>query len=255
MNTSTERWVRPYRLTPMPRLRLACFAHAGGSASFFRDWSQHLPSDVDLLALQYPGREDRFNEPPVTHMAALAESAALALREYADAPLTLFGHSLGAALAYETALRLEDASAPLRHLFVSAHPAPHLQRGGKLHRGSDAALLDDIRRQDCAGSELLEDGDLRALFLPILRADYQVAETYRRQELTTLACPLDVLLGDRDEEVSSSEAQGWEIASRQHLVLKRFPGGHFYLIEQRCAVIEHLMRRLDRSVSPSREVA
>ncbi|MDU3291436.1 MAG: pyochelin biosynthesis editing thioesterase PchC, partial [Pseudomonas aeruginosa] len=130
-------WVRPFRLTPMPRLRLACFPHAGGSASFFRSWSERLPPDIDLLALQYPGREDRFNEAPATCLEDLADGAALALRDFADAPLALFGHSLGAALAYETALRLENAGAPLRHLFVSAHPAPHRQRGGALHRGDE----------------------------------------------------------------------------------------------------------------------
>lgn len=197
----------------MPRLRLACFPHAGGSASFFRSWSERLPPDIDLLALQYPGREDRFNEAPATRLEDLADGAALALRDFADAPLALFGHSLGAALAYETALRLESAGAPLRHLFVSAHPAPHRQRGGALHRGDEAALLEDVRRQGGA-SELLEDADLRALFLPILRADYQAIETYRRAQPIALACALDVLLGEHDEEVSAAEAQAWSDASR-----------------------------------------
>ncbi|HIE1878718.1 TPA: thioesterase II family protein [Pseudomonas aeruginosa] len=222
-------WVRPFRLTPMPRLRLACFPHAGGSASFFRSWSERLPPDIDLLALQYPGREDRFNEAPATRLEDLADGAALALRDFADAPLALFGHSLGAALAYETALRLESAGAPLRHLFVSAHPAPHRQRGGALHRGDEAALLEDVRRQGGA-SELLEDADLRALFLPILRADYQAIETYRR-------------------------AQAWSDASRTPARLRHFPGGHFYLSEGRDAVIEHLLRRLAHPDALSREVA
>ncbi|MBG7463980.1 pyochelin biosynthesis editing thioesterase PchC [Pseudomonas aeruginosa] len=247
-------WVRPFRLTPMPRLRLACFPHAGGSASFFRSWSEHLPPDIDLLALQYPGREDRFNEAPATRLEDLADGAALALRDFADAPLALFGHSLGAALAYETALRLESAGAPLRHLFVSAHPAPHRQRGGALHRGGEAALLEDIRRQGGA-SELLEDADLRALFLPILRADYQASETYRRAQPIALACALDVLLGEHDEEVSAAEAQAWSDASRTPARLRRFPGGHFYLSEGRDAVIEHLLRRLAHPDTLPREVA
>lgn len=97
--------------------------HAGGSASFFRSWSERLPPDIDLLALQYPGREDRFNEAPATRLEDLSDGAALALRDFADAPLALFGHSLGAALAYETALRLEASarrcatcsSPPIRH--------------------------------------------------------------------------------------------------------------------------------------------
>ena len=247
-------WVRPFRLTPMPRLRLACFPHAGGSASFFRSWSERLPPDIDLLALQYPGREDRFNEAPATRLEDLADGAALALRDFADAPLALFGHSLGAALAYETALRLESAGAPLRHLFVSAHPAPHRQRGGALHRGDEAALLEDVRRQGGA-SELLEDADLRALFLPILRADYQAIETYRRAQPIALACALDVLLGEHDEEVSAAEAQAWSDASRTPARLRRFPGGHFYLSEGRDAVIEHLLRRLAHPDALSREVA
>ena len=227
-------WVRPFRLTPMPRLRLACFPHAGGSASFFRSWSERLPPDIDLLALQYPGREDRFNEAPATRLEDLADGAALALRDFADAPLALFGHSLGAALAYETALRLESAGAP--------------------HRGDEAALLEDVRRQGGA-SELLEDADLRALFLPILRADYQAIETYRRAQPIALACALDVLLGEHDEEVSAAEAQAWSDASRTPARLRRFPGGHFYLSEGRDAVIEHLLRRLAHPDALSREVA
>ncbi|RRY43064.1 thioesterase [Pseudomonas aeruginosa] len=247
-------WVRPFRLTPMPRLRLACFPHAGGSASFFRSWSERLPPDIDLLALQYPGREDRFNEAPTTRLEDLADGAALALRDFADAPLALFGHSLGAALAYETALRLESAGAPLRHLFVSAHPAPHRQRGGALHRGDEAVLLEDVRRQGGA-SELLEDADLRALFLPILRADYQAIETYRRAQPIALACARAVLLGAHDAEVSAAEAQAWSDASRTPARLRRFPGGHFYLSERRDAVIEHLLRRLAHPDALSREVA
>ncbi|WIX32334.1 alpha/beta fold hydrolase [Salinicola sp. JS01] len=247
-------WIRPWRLTPMPRLRLACFPHAGGSASFFRHWSDHLPADIDLIALQYPGREERFNQTPATRLADLADGAADALREFADTPLVLFGHSLGAALAYETALRLESAGVALRHLFVSAHPAPHRQRGGALHRGDEAALLADIQRQGGA-SELLEDAKLRALFLPILRADYQVIETYQRVPPIALDCSLDVLLGERDEEVSRAEAHAWEDASRQPVALRRFPGGHFYLTEMRDAVIEHLLHRLAHPSHRSREIA
>lgn len=247
-------WIRPLRLTPMPRLRLACFPHAGGSASFFRNWSERLPADVDLLALQYPGREDRFNEAPVTRLDALAQGAARALHEFADAPLALFGHSLGAALAYETALHLESVGVTLRHLFVSAHPAPHRQRAGTLHRGDETALLEDIRRQGGA-SELLEDAELRALFLPILRADYQVIETYQRVPPIALDCPLDVILGERDEEVSSAEARAWEEASRYPVNLQRFPGGHFYLSEERDAVIEYLLHRLAHPIQLSQEVA
>ncbi|MEK2633307.1 alpha/beta fold hydrolase [Pseudomonas aeruginosa] len=214
-------WVRPFRLTPMPHLRLACFPMQAAAPASSVAGANACRQNIDLLALQYPGREDRFNEAPATRLEDLADGAALALRDFADAPLALFGHSLGAALAYETALRQESAGAPLRHLFVSAHPAPHRQRGGALHRGDEAALLEDVRRQGGA-SELLEDADLRALFLPILRADYQAIETYRRAQPIALACALDVLLGEHDEEVSAAEAQAWSDASRTPARLRRF---------------------------------
>ncbi len=192
-------WVRPFRLTPMPRLRLACFPHAGGSASFFRSWSERLPPGIDLLALQYPGREDRFNEAPATRLEDLADGAApRPARFRRRAPGAVRPQSRrGAGLRNRPAPG--SAGAPLRHLFVSAHPAPHRQRGGALHRGDEAALLEDVRRQGGA-SELLEDADLRALFLPILRADYQAIETYRRAQPIALACALDVLLGEHDEK-------------------------------------------------------
>lgn len=215
-------------------LKLKQYLHACGLAAF------KVPDRIELV--------------PAFPQTGIGKISKKDLRDFADAPLALFGHSLGAALAYETALRLESVGAPLRHLFVSAHPAPHRQRGGALHRGDEAALLEDVRRQGGA-SELLEDADLRALFLPILRADYQAIETYRRAQPIALVCALDVLLGEHDEEVSAAEAQAWSDASRTPARLRRFPGGHFYLSEGRDAVIEHLLRRLAHPDALSREVA
>lgn len=113
-------WVRELRLSPCPRAQLVCMPHAGGAASFFRGWAGALPWDLDLLALQYPGREDRFGEPCARSIDALAGPAAEALVEYARQPLVLFGHSLGAALAYEVALRLEQRGAPPLYVAVSS---------------------------------------------------------------------------------------------------------------------------------------
>ncbi|WP_413205733.1 thioesterase II family protein [Rhodospirillum sp. A1_3_36] len=250
MTPRADQWTRAYRLTPKPRLRLVCFAHAGGSASFFRSWLDALPAEVDLLAVRYPGREDRFNEGCLTDMASLAEGASRAVRDLSDAPLALFGHSLGAALAYETALRLERSGIPLAQLFVSAHPAPHLQRGGTLHLGDDDALLRDIRRQGGPGNGLLDDSEMRAMFLPIARADYQVIETYRPRETIPLRCPIGLLLGETDTEVSEPEAQGWRRASHMPLSIQRFPGGHFYLVEQRARLIESLLTSCQTDAGP-----
>ncbi len=239
-----SRWVRAYRLTPMPRWRLVCFAHAGGSASFFRDWVNALPADIDLLAIQYPGREDRFSEPCLTDMQRLADGAAHALQGYADRPLALFGHSLGAVVAYEVAARLEQRAIAVDHLFVSAHPAPHRQRGGHLHRGPDAALLDDVRRLSEQPNPLLDDPALCELFLPGLRSDYRVVETYTCAQPRPLNSRITVFCPEQDPEIELDEADAWQATSHQPLHLQRWHGGHFYLIEQRQALIDAIAATL-----------
>lgn len=238
------RWVRAYRLSPMPRWRLACFVHAGGSASFFRDWAAILPTEIDLLAIQYPGREDRFGEPCLTSMDSLAEGASEALRGYADRPLALFGHSLGAVVAYEVAARLQRRAVAIEHLFVSAHPAPQCQRGGQLHAGPDQALLDDVQRLAGRPNPLLADPDLRGMFLPSLRSDYRIVETYGRAAPRPLDARITMLYPEQDPEVDLDEAQAWQVASHQPLRLQRWSGEHFYLVEQRQAVVAALSATL-----------
>lgn len=147
--------------------------------------------------------------------------------------------------------------APARRCATCSSP-PIRHRTGNAAAHCTAATRRCCWRTSAArggASELLEDADLRALFLPILRADYQAIETYRRAQPIALACALDVLLGEHDEEVSAAEAQAWSDASRTPARLRRFPGGHFYLSERRDAVIEHLLRRLAHPDALSREVA
>lgn len=234
------RWVRPYRLSPMPRWRLACFVHAGGSASFFRDWAAALPAEIDLLAIQYPGREDRFGEPCLTSMDSLAEAASEALRSYADRPLALFGHSFGAVVAYEAATHLERQGVAIGHLIVSAHPAPQCQRGGQLHAGPDQGLLDDVQRLAGRPNPLLADPALREMFLPGLRNDYRIVETYGRQQPRPLEARISVFHPEQDPEVDLDESRAWQAASHQPLHLRRWSGEHFYLVEQRQAVLAAL---------------
>jgi len=245
-----KRWVRAYRLTPMPRWRWVCFAHAGGSASFFRDWVHALPADIDLLAIQYPGREDRFSEPCLTDMQRLADGAAHALSCYADRPLVLFGHSLGALVAYEVATRLEQRAIAVDHLFVSAHPAPQRQRGGQLHLGPDAALLDDVRRLAERPNALLENPALCELFLPGLRNDYRIVETYTCAQPRPLKSRIGVFYPEQDPEIELDEAMAWQAASHRPLHLQRWQGGHFYLVEQRQALIDAIVATLS-TPSPS----
>lgn len=239
-----NRWVRPYRLTPMPRVRLVCLAHAGGSASFFRDWASGLPGDIDVLAVQYPGREERFAEPCATRMNQWVKPIVQALGFYADRPLALFGHSLGALVAHEVAQALTDEGLAPQALFVSAHPAPDCQRPGALHQACDHSLLADVRRQSGEGQAQLTDPAMQAVFLPALRADYELLETWRGTAQAPLPCPVHALSACDDSEADATEISAWQGTTRLPLQTRQFPGGHFYLVEHRQAVLDEVARQL-----------
>ncbi|GAB7529038.1 pyochelin biosynthesis editing thioesterase PchC [Pseudomonas sp. 3A(2025)] len=243
MNSVASPWLRVLRESEQARARLVCLAHAGGSASFFRSWLAHLPGDIDLLAVQYPGREERFSEAPIACLDSLAGHIAEALQALPERPLLLFGHSMGAALAYAVGVRLQAAGPRAAHVFVSGHAPPHRQPPSDLHRQDDAALVADILRQDASAAGLWADPQLRALFLPTLRSDYRAIETWRPTQLTPLRVPLDVLLARDDAEVSLEQARAWADLSDYTPDIRLFDGNHFYLKHQPRPVIQHLLHR------------
>ena len=236
-------WLRTLRESEQPRARLVCLPHAGGSASFFRPWLAHLPGDIDLLAVQYPGREERFNEAHIPCLATLAEHITQALLAVPTRPLWLFGHSMGAALAYAVGVQLQAAGMGAAHVFVSAHAPPHRQPPSDLHCQDDATLIADILRQDAQAAGLWANPQLRGLFLPVLRSDYQAIETWRPAALERLAAPIDVLLAHDDAEVSLEQACAWADLSHHTPDIRRFDGDHFYLKHQPRPVIHHLLQR------------
>ncbi|MCM0679130.1 thioesterase domain-containing protein, partial [Micromonospora phytophila] len=173
-NSSVESPYRVFSPLPRPAARLVCFPHAGGTATFFRSWPQRLPG-VEVRAARYAGRQDRLADPFPASLAGLADELAGALAGLGEAPLALFGHSMGALLAFEVAVRLEErhGPAPVR-LFVSGRPAPHRAPATALHRADEVGLLDEVTRLGNPDPLVFADPDLRALVLPALRDDYRL---------------------------------------------------------------------------------
>src|SRR5260370_20858382 len=154
-------------------LRLFCLPSAGGGSSAYRDWQNGFPSEIEVCPVQLPGRENRFSEPPATSMPSLVRALAAGLSPFLDRPFALFGHSLGALVAFELCQELRSMRQPVaNHLFVSARPAPHLpDRRPPIHHLPDEALAAELRRLNGTPEDVLGDSALIELILPHLRAD------------------------------------------------------------------------------------
>ncbi|MFG2353520.1 thioesterase II family protein [Streptomyces sp. NPDC048521] len=220
-------------------LRLVCFPHAGGSASFYFPYAKLLRPEIEVLAVQYPGRQDRRGEPCLDRIATLADRAAEVLRvRRPDERLAFFGHSMGAAVAFETARRLERGPGPrVLRLFASGRRAPSVFRPEFVHRKDDDGLVAELQALSGTDPALLADPEVRALVLPTIRSDYRAIESYRCEPGASVACPVTVLIGDADPRVSVADARAWEGHTSGGFDLRVLPGGHFYLEEQRDVVV------------------
>ncbi|MCF6524506.1 thioesterase II family protein [Streptomyces sp. JJ36] len=234
-----DRWVlRPGPRTDPP-LRLLCVPYAGGGPAAFQGWNELLPDAVEPWLLRLPGREARFREEPHTEVSRLVKEAAAVLGPALDGPYALFGHSLGALLAFELAreLRRGYGREPV-HLSVSARAAPHLPlRHAVVHRLPDDLLLEALdRRFQAIPPALRDDPQLRALYLPVLRADVTLLETYAHTEEPPLSCPVTAYGGTDDPEFGPGELEAWRRHTSAGFRVRSFPGGHFFLNTERAAL-------------------
>jgi pyochelin biosynthetic protein PchC len=232
-------WIRRFHPASEQRHRLACLPHAGGAASFFFPFSQALAPYAEVLAIQYPGRQDRRHERLRTTIGELADETYQALLPWADRPLVLFGHSMGAVISFEVARRFERDGNPPLGVIVSGRRAPDIHRADQVHLRGDDELLEEIRKLSGTEPGILDDEEILRMVVPAIRADYQAVETYRYQPHghgPALSCPLSVLTGDADPRVSPQQAMAWSDFTSGPFTFRSFPGGHFYLTPQRDAV-------------------
>ncbi|WP_344866597.1 thioesterase II family protein [Planomonospora alba] len=229
MERKTSLWIRRFNPAEGARARLVCFPHAGGSASFYFPLAQTMPPSVEVVAVQYPGRQDRRHERPIDDIAELADRIAGELAPWTDLPLALFGHSLGATLAFEVARRLERSGTVPIGLFASGRRAPSRHRDERVHQGDDRALLAQLKRLNGTDAQVFGDEEVVRMILPALRSDYRAAETYRYRPGPRLSCPVYALTGDDDAMVTVEEASAWGEHTSGPFELRVYPGGHFFL--------------------------
>ncbi|MGW6445260.1 thioesterase II family protein [Lentzea sp. NPDC055074] len=223
--SDADLWVRRYHPAPEAAVRLVCLPHAGGSASFYFPFSAALSPSVEVLSIQYPGRQDRRGEPLAGSISELADGVTEALAGWTDKPLALFGHSMGALVGYEVARRIPGVT----ELFVSGRRAPHLQRDESVHTRTDDGVVEELKSLSGTGQQVFGDEELLRMVLPAIRGDYRAVETYRHVPGPPLDVPIHALTGDSDPRVEVSEVEEWERHTSRSFALKTFSGGHFYL--------------------------
>lgn len=243
---SIAAWIRRYRPRPNASVRLVCFPHAGGSAVVFHPWAAAFHPDVEILAVQYPGRQDRLAEPRLEDLPELAKQVLPPLRAaVGDSRYALFGHSMGATLAFEVARRLEaESDAGPELLVASARRAPSRHRAVLVHQLGDADLTTHIAELSATNSRLMEDPRARAMILPTVRSDLRAIETYRCPPGLALRTPILTIIGDNDRWTTLEEAEAWARHTRGGFELRVLPGGHFYLDEQEAQVRQLVSARL-----------
>lgn len=224
-------WTLCAEARPFAAHRMICFPHAGGSAYAFREWTKGLPG-LEVHTVCYPGRADRLAEPPATDLVELARLTTGALLPMADRPLVLFGHSMGAAVAYETARALEAEGVQISHLFVSGARAPHRLREHPApadREWDDDAVIATLAELGGTDAELLDNEMFRELILPYVKADFRMLASYTHRPEPPLACPVTAVIGDSDQRATAEQAAAWGQLTKGAFSHRTRPGGHFYL--------------------------
>ncbi|MGH9360354.1 MAG: thioesterase II family protein, partial [Thermoanaerobaculia bacterium] len=232
-------------MDPRARFRLFCLPYAGGGASIYRAWRGELPAGVELCPVQLPGRETRLREPPFTRLEPLVAALADAL-PFAALPFAFFGHSMGALVAFELAreLRRRGGPEPL-HLFLSGRRGPLVpSREEPIYDLPEAQFLERLRQLNGMPEEVLGHGELMALLLPLLRADFALHETWSHRPEEPLAAGISAFGGLADPEVTREDLEGWRGETRGRFHLRSFPGDHFFLHSARALVTAAVARDL-----------
>jgi len=245
MKPDVSKWI----LRPAPRpgaaLRLLCFHHAGGGAYGYRSWIERLRTDVELIAVQLPGRENRYGEPLMRDADAVLDNLTPALQVALSGPYAVFGHSLGALLAHRLACRARrtaELSPPVR-LFLSAARPPRLAQldAPTFEPLADELVIDHLRRLGGTPAAVLDDPDLMRALLPALLADYQILAQLRRPtDEPPLDIPFTLFKGEADPTVRTRHLERWRALTSSPIVTHVLPGGHFYPPSSQATLLEIL---------------
>ena len=250
-NSAEERWFRRSKGSTAA-MRLFAFPYAGGSARMFREWHEWFAPNVEVVAVELPGRGMHRRNPAVDRMETVLERLLIALDPLLDVPFALFGHSLGALIAFELsrALMKSGRRTPL-HLFVSGMRAPHLihlvREENQVNNLPDVELIEALRAFNGTPAELFEDRGLLELFLPILRADLRLGETYLHTLSQPLHHPITVFGGLEDRTAPTECLHEWTLHTRGACTVCLLEGDHFFIHQQQHVMAASILKSLGKA--------
>ena len=246
MSATINKWIERKKPNPFAKIRLFCFPYAGGGTSIYSQWSRHLPREVEKIGVVLPGREMRLSEKSFTDVRDLANALADGLEDYFDKPFAFFGHSMGALISFELCRELRRRGKPLPiKIFVAGHRAPQIpDREAPFFDLPDDQFIEKIRELEGTPQGVLENEELMAFFVPILKADMTLCDTYTYREEEPISCPILVLGGYKDEQALQTELIAWRSQTTAAFRVQMFSGGHFFIHDVRDQILQLLTHEL-----------
>ncbi|WP_242277559.1 thioesterase II family protein [Bacillus cereus group sp. BfR-BA-01446] len=240
-----QEWFHCIKPIMSPKLRLFCFPYAGGGGSIFREWEKGLPSGVELHTAQLPGREKRFIESPYRSMEELVQEMSEVFGSLRGIPFAFYGHSMGALIAFELACKLYQRYGEMPvHLFLSGKGAPQLEANKlPVYNLPQKEFMEKLICLNGTPREILENRELMELYEPILRADFEVCDTYSYQKGMHLKCPISVFGGLQDI-VSKEDLEAWGEVTNENVRVFMFEGDHFFIFQKRDEILHYISKEL-----------
>lgn len=246
-----NKWFNVTKPAPDAVIRLFCFPYAGGSAQIFQDWCQSLPPEVEVIGVQYPGRGSRFVDPLISSCDGMIEALLPQIMPLLTKPFIFFGHSNGGMLSFELARALQQKAANNPHLsrqlyhFISAKRAIHLPaRKRALHALPDDEFLEELKSLGGTPKEILAQKELMELFMPVLRSDFALSETFSYKGENKLKCDASLLYGTGDVDVPESDVLKWHELMDGHVDVRKYAGDHFFINSHKEEVLDYLNEKL-----------
>jgi len=230
-------------------MRLICFPYGGGTASLFHSWKEHFPNGIQVSPIELPGRVARIGEPMPASIAELVDRILDEAAPYFDRPVSLFGHSLGALIAFELARAMERRRMfPPARMIAAACRAPHVpRRQPPIYHLKDQEFIQGLARMNGTPGEILEHQELLQLLLPTLRADFRLSETYQHIPGQPLDCAITAIGGQDDKFVTRGDLVAWHSQTKGAFDLKMVPGTHFFLQSQASNIAKLVANILGRT--------